>query len=114
VKGGMESPGVRRKLEDDENKSRRGGGLAGAADAEHSRGGGGSIEQDNSRFIANQRLTIQQNIDHQDVHLEALGTAADRLGEMSGAINQGTDIGYTYSLYVVTFCSQSLKSRTLC
>ena len=51
--------------------------------------GGGAAEKDNSRFIANQRLVTQQNIEQQDINLDALGNAADRLGAMSGAINQG-------------------------
>ena len=88
VKSGMESPTVRRKLEDDENKSRRVGGSGmGSLGIEDSRGG--AAEKDNSRFIANQRLVTQQNIEQQDIHLEALGNAADRLGVMSGAINTG-------------------------
>merc|ERR1719502_1506121 len=42
----------------------------------------------NAGFIANQRVVTQQNIDEQDIHLEALGNAADRLNAMGGAINQ--------------------------
>ena len=42
----------------------------------------------NSGFVANQRVVTQQNIDQQDIHLEALGNAADRLNAMGGVINQ--------------------------
>ena len=42
----------------------------------------------NAGFIANQRVVTQQNIDDQDIHLEALGNAADRLNAMGGVINQ--------------------------
>ena len=88
----MESPAIRRKLEEDENKNRRSGGGGGGANGNSSGyedGRGNAVENDNSRFIANQRLTTQQNIDQQDIQLEALGSAVDRLGDMTGAINTG-------------------------
>jgi hypothetical protein len=93
----MESPAIRRKLEEDENKNRRSGGGGGGITGNSSGyedGRGNAIENDNSRFIANQRLTTQQNIDQQDIQLEALGSAVDRLGDMTGAINTGFFIIY--------------------
>ena len=45
-----------------------------------------SIDRENNRFIADQRQLTKQTIQHQDVQLDHLGKAVDRLGQM------GTDI----------------------
>lgn len=82
VKGGMESAAVRRKMEDDKNKARRGE-FDESSDAMHA-----SIERENNRFIADQRQLTKQTIQHQDVQLDHLGQAVDRLGNMGRDINQ--------------------------
>ena len=83
VKSGMESPSVRKKLEEDEAKMRRTTGGMGSSGRSDDKGSNA-----NSGFVANQRVVTQQNIDQQDIHLEALGNAADRLNAMGGVINQ--------------------------
>ena len=84
VKSGVESPSVRRKMEEDEAKLRRTtGGMNNNSSRSDEKGSSA-----NAGFIANQRVVTQQNIDDQDIHLEALGNAADRLNAMGGVINQ--------------------------
>ena len=64
LKSGMESPSVRRKMEEDEAKLRRTtGGMS-----NNSRQATNSSNA-NAGFIANQRVVTQQNIDEQDIHL---------------------------------------------
>lgn len=83
VKSGMESAAVRRKMEDDENKARRvAGGFDPNSDAIHA-----NIDRENNRFIADQRQLTKQTIQHQDVQLDHLGKAVDRLGQMGTDIN---------------------------
>lgn len=67
VKNGMESTTVRRKMEDDANKSRRVG-LDESSEAMHA-----SVDRENNRFIADQRQLTKQTIQHQDIQLDALG-----------------------------------------
>ena len=83
VKSGMESPSVRRKMEEDEARYRSTTGGMNNNNRQETKGSNA-----NAGFVANQRVVTQQNIDEQDVHLEALGNAADRLNAMGGVINQ--------------------------
>jgi hypothetical protein len=76
----MESPAIRRKLEDDENKARQGVN-------DESLGAVTSIEKENSRFIRNQQQVTRENIAQQDIQLEQLGHAVDRLEGVGRTIN---------------------------
>jgi syntaxin 6 len=77
----MESDRVRRKLEDDENRTR-------SAQNEEAMGATSSREMENTRFVKEQRGLTQQMISQQDVQLGSLETAVDRLHVAGTAINE--------------------------
>ena len=76
----MESPQVRRKIEDDENRQKHS-----LQDA--SLGAMTSTEHANTEFVRNQQQTTKQMISQQDVQLSSLGQAVDRLEGMGRTIN---------------------------
>lgn len=82
VKNGIDSSAVRRKLEDDETKMRRAA-FDGSSDALRT-----SVDKENHSFITDQRQLTHETIQHQDVQLDSLGQAVDRLGQMGKDINQ--------------------------
>jgi hypothetical protein len=90
VKSGMDSEFVRRKMDEDENKARRAGGTNretlgfGMRSSEAA----GAREKENDRFIQDQRQYVERGVKDQDQQLGALGSAVDRLGEMSRGVNQ--------------------------
>jgi hypothetical protein len=81
VKGGIDSPAVRRKIEDDENKARRDQGDASMNILQQ------RVEKENDRFIADQKQQMKQVIEAQDQNLEHLDKGVTRLGEMAKDIN---------------------------
>ena len=81
INDGMDSSAVRRKLEEDELKNRKQ-----MQSAEYSTNSG--LESENSAFIANQSKYAHAQIKEQDVQLEGLGHAVERLDNMAGAINE--------------------------
>lgn len=72
---------MRRKIEDDENKHKR------DSYDEANSALMSSINQENNRFVKDQRLQTQQLIREQDKSVEQLGVAVDRLGEIGKTIN---------------------------
>ena len=82
VKNGIDSSAVRRKLEEDETKMRRAA-FDGSSDALRT-----SVDRENHAFVADQRQMTQETIQHQDIQLDHLGQAVDRLGQMGKDINQ--------------------------
>jgi chromosome segregation ATPase len=81
VKNAMENDRVRRKLEDDENKSR-------GAQNSQSLGAVNSRESGNTSFVKDQRAQAQAMIGQQDVQLGGLETAVDRLHVAGEAIGE--------------------------
>lgn len=81
VKNGMDSPWVRKKVEEDEIKSKRTG-----YDEVHN-ALTKSVEEDNSRFIRDQKQVTQSSIKQQDESIEQLGQAVERLGQVGREIN---------------------------
>ena len=79
LKSGMDSIAVRKKIDDDEGKARARQQLS----KPKSR-----TEADNNDFVRNQRLVTHETIQQQDVALESLGGAVDRLGDMGRGINE--------------------------
>jgi transcription antitermination factor NusA-like protein len=77
----MESPAVRKKIENDENKSRR-------ESYDEGVGAMGAVVKENERFIQDQGQRQKQAIEVQDKNLESLGLAVDRLGQIGKDINQ--------------------------
>lgn len=69
---------MRRKIENDENS---GNGMSGT---DYSK----EIEKDNNRFIANQSQITKETIAQQDIQLDHLGNAVDRLGHMGKDIEE--------------------------
>jgi len=80
VRASMESPSVRRKLEDDENKAKR-------TVHDESLGAVTGIERENTHFVRGQMQETKEMIGQQDVQLDSLGQAVDRLGGMGRTIN---------------------------
>lgn len=81
IKNGIESTGVRKKMEEDELRSKRDS----YDDANSALITG--INQENNRFIKDQKVQIHKNIQDQDKAIEQLGTHVDRLGEIGRTIN---------------------------
>lgn len=84
VKAGMESPAVRRKMEDDENKGKR--------DSFDGAGGGVSRasldrEKENETFIKDQQQATKAAIKAQDVNITVLDQGVDRLHLIARDIN---------------------------
>jgi syntaxin 6 len=80
IRGGMDAPDIRRKLEDDENKNKR-------VAEDDSLGAMTNIERDNTRFVRGQQQQTMEMIQQQDVALDSLGNAVDRLEGMGRTIN---------------------------
>lgn len=76
----MDSPAVRRKIEDDELKLKRS-----TNDADL--GAVTNIERGNTSFVRGQQQVTRDAIDQQDEALMGLGQAVDRLGDMGRTIN---------------------------
>lgn len=77
----MESPAVRKKLEDDENKSKR------QVQEDAATSIRADIERSNDHFIGGQKQQLKSTIDNQDVLLGQLGESVERLGKMGEAVN---------------------------
>ena len=76
----MESPAVRRKIEDDENKQKK-------SIQDDSLGAVTGIEYENTKFVRSQQQQTKEMIGQQDVQLNSLGQAVDRLEGMGRTIN---------------------------
>lgn len=81
IKSGIDSSSVRRKIEEDELRAKR------DSYDETSAALISGINQENSRFIKDQKLQVKKSIQDQDRSIEQLGTAVDRLGEIGRTIN---------------------------
>jgi hypothetical protein len=79
VKNSIESAAVRKKIESDEEKSRRNA---------YDNGGGNVVEQENANFIRNTREQTKIAMENQDIALVSLGTSVDRLGQIGREVNQ--------------------------
>jgi chromosome segregation ATPase len=85
VKNGMESSSIRRKIDEDENRQRK---------YENNNGGmnpmskGLSIEEENHSFIQDQRQQTQFAIREQDMALDELGMAVDKLHVIGRGVNE--------------------------
>jgi chromosome segregation ATPase len=86
VKSSIDSSAVRRKMEEDEAKSRRQ-----MQSVEYSTNSNSSLVNENAAFVANQSKYAHQQIRDQDVQLEGLGQAVERLDHMAGAIHDELD-----------------------
>eukprot|EP00596_Hydrurales_sp_CCMP1899_P011069 CAMPEP_0119043490 /NCGR_PEP_ID=MMETSP1177-20130426/22759_1 /TAXON_ID=2985 /ORGANISM="Ochromonas sp, Strain CCMP1899" /LENGTH=135 /DNA_ID=CAMNT_0007011721 /DNA_START=385 /DNA_END=792 /DNA_ORIENTATION=- len=73
-------------MEDDENKAKNRG-FDDASNALYKKPEN-EIEKDNNRFIGEQRQVTKQTINQQDVQLDSLGNAVDRLGMIGRDVNQ--------------------------
>lgn len=82
MKNGMDSPTVRRKIDADEAKNRRGSGYEVHNAMQQ------VIDEDNQRFVGSQREQARMMIDQQDQSLDHLGRAVDRLNEAGKEINR--------------------------
>lgn len=82
IKAGMDSPAVRRKLDADDAKGRRG------SNYEVHNAMQRAIDEDNDRFVGDQRTQTRQIINQQDDSLEQLGAAVDRLHVAGKEINR--------------------------
>jgi len=84
VKSSIDSSAVRRKMEDDEAKNRRQ-----MQSAEYSTNS--SMDNENAAFVANQSTYAHQQIRDQDVQLDGLGQAVERLDHMGRVIHDELD-----------------------
>ena len=80
MKAYVESPAVRRKMDEDENKAKR----AEAATAPVL----SDIERGNEAFVQDTRIMVKQNIELQDEALAKLGVAVESLGDKSKVIHE--------------------------
>lgn len=87
VKSNMESPSVRRKMEDDENRARRES-LEGASNA---LSGSAALERENDRFIKDQHQQAKTIMKEQDIQLGHLDSAVDRLHQIGRDVKQELD-----------------------
>lgn len=81
VKNSIESAAVRKKVEADEEKSRRNA-------YDNGNGSGGAVEQENTNFIRNAGEQTKIAMENQDIALISLGTSVDRLGQIGREVNQ--------------------------
>lgn len=84
MKNGMNSPAVRRKMEEDEIKHRS----TASSGLDGSSSGNAALERDNEAFVGTQHQRAKQMIREQDDQLEALDSAVGRLGGMASTINE--------------------------
>ena len=87
VKNGMESSAIRRKIDDDENRQRRLDGNGGGMSV-NPMSKGMSIEEENHSFIQDQRQQTQFAIREQDMALDELGLAVDKLHVIGRGVNE--------------------------
>jgi len=87
VKNGMESSAIRRKIDDDENRQRRLEGNSGGMSV-NPMSKGMSIEEENHSFIQDQRQQTQFAIREQDMALDELGMAVDKLHVIGRGVNE--------------------------
>jgi len=80
VRNAMDSPAVRRKIEDDELKLKR-------STNDVDLGAVTNIERGNTSFVRGQQQITREAISQQDEALVGLGQAVDRLGDMGQTIN---------------------------
>lgn len=83
MKTSIDSQAVRRKVEDDDRKSKRDS-YDEASSALHPN----PAAAENSRFIKSQKQQTQEMIERQDQGLEELGRGVDRLHELGKTINE--------------------------
>jgi|SwirhisoilCB3_FD_contig_91_1479196_length_974_multi_3_in_0_out_0_1 chromosome segregation ATPase len=90
IKAGIDSPAVRRKLEEDDLKARNLAAPVSTNDVNlmNNPSGRSSLENENSAFINDQKGRTKQMIRQQDENLEGLSEAVGRLGYMATDINQ--------------------------
>jgi hypothetical protein len=81
IKNAMESDRVRRKLEDDEAKSK-------SAQNDAAMGAISSREMDNTSFVRDHHSQAQSMLRQQDDNLDSLGVAVDRLHVVGKTINE--------------------------
>jgi hypothetical protein len=86
VKNGMESPSIRRKIDEDENRQRKYENNNGMSINPMSKGM--SIEEENHSFIQDQRQQTQFAIREQDRALDELGNAVDKLHVIGRGVNE--------------------------
>lgn len=82
----IDSRAVRHKMEEDEAKNRRQ-----MQNAEYSTSSNSSLNNENAAFVANQSTYAHAQIRDQDIQLEGLGQAVERLDHMAGAIHDELD-----------------------
>lgn len=81
VKSYLDSPAVRQKIDNDENKAKR-------QQYDESVNSLNQVEEENSRFIDDQQQRTKKMISNQDVALVGLGQAVDRLETISKSVNE--------------------------
>jgi hypothetical protein len=86
IKSSIDSPAVRRKIEDDDRRGKNNN-ADDAYSALNPSNSSSSSTNDNAGFIKNQKLQTREMIDMQDKNLDQLGNAVDRLGEIGRTIN---------------------------
>jgi len=86
IKASMESESVRKKIEEDFGKSKRDEreGAFAALGANSSN----PVERENARFISKHKMETRELISQQDVALESLGDAVDRLGVIGREVGE--------------------------
>lgn len=82
----MESPLIRRKLENDENRARSRGADGSGLISSGNNNAAAQIAADNTSFIKTQSQVTRTTIDEQDRQLDSLGNAVTRLTLLSGDI----------------------------
>jgi len=88
VKAGIDSPAVRRKLEEDEMKARNLSTPTSANDINLMNSSGRSgLQEENQAFINDQKTRSKMMIKQQDENLQGLDEAVGRLNVMAGDIN---------------------------
>jgi chromosome segregation ATPase len=87
IKSSIDSPAVRRKIEDDDRRGKNNNADDAYSALNPSNSSSSSSANDNAGFIKNQKLQTREMIDMQDKNLDQLGNAVDRLGEIGRTIN---------------------------
>lgn len=79
----MDAESVRKKLADDESAYRRVSLNNPSAEASRL-----AVEAENQRFIGGQAKMVERSMQQQDMEMQQLGSAVDRLGEIGRGINE--------------------------